>query len=101
MNSKTDSKFTSSKVIEIILNAEYNIILEVHMDYLTAAETAEKWGIWRNFSKVIDRAMIACENSGHSVPDDFAKVSKIVEAGATSKPKYFSRYMKSDDRRIA
>ena len=22
---------------------------------------------WRNFSKVIDRAMIACENSGHSV----------------------------------
>lgn len=31
--------------------------------------------------------MIACENSGHSVPDDFAEVSKIVEAGATSKPK--------------
>ena len=33
-----------------------------------------------------DRAMIACENSGHSVTDDFAEVSKIVEAGATSKP---------------
>ena len=31
--------------------------------------------------------MIACENSGHSVSDDFAEVSKIVEAGATSKPK--------------
>ncbi len=42
---------------------------------------------WRNFSKVIDRAMIACENSGHSVSSDFAEVSKIVEAGATSKPK--------------
>lgn len=42
---------------------------------------------WRNFSKVIQRAMIACENSGHSVSDDFAEVSKIVEAGATSKPK--------------
>lgn len=42
---------------------------------------------WRNFSKVIDRAMIACENSGHSVSNDFAEVSKIVEAGATSKPK--------------
>ena len=42
---------------------------------------------WRNFSKVIGRAMIACENSGHSVSNDFAEVSKIVEAGATSKPK--------------
>ena len=42
---------------------------------------------WRNFSKVIGRAIIACENSGHSVSNDFAEVSKIVEAGATSKPK--------------
>mgnify|MGYP000572074994 FL=1 len=25
--------------------------------------------------------MIACENSGHRVSDDFAEVSKIVEAG--------------------
>ena len=25
---------------------------------------------WENFSKVIGRAMIACENSGHSVPDE-------------------------------
>ena len=30
--------------------------------------------------------MIACENSGHSVIDDFAEGSKIVKAGATSKP---------------
>ncbi len=42
---------------------------------------------WRNFENVIKRAMIACENSGHSILDDFAEVSKIVEAGATSKPK--------------
>ncbi len=41
----------------------------------------------RYFSKVIDRAMIACENSRHGVSDDFAEVSKIVEAGANSKPK--------------
>ena len=40
---------------------------------------------WRNFQKVIERAMISCENSGHDVIDDFAEVSKIVEAGATSK----------------
>ena len=42
---------------------------------------------WENFSKVIGRAMIACENSGHSISDDFPEVRKIVEAGATSKPK--------------
>ena len=40
---------------------------------------------WRNFEKVIKRAMIACENSGHRVSDDFAEVSKTVEAGATHK----------------
>ena len=32
-------------------------------------------------SKVIKRAMIACENSGHHIEDDFAEVSKIVDAG--------------------
>jgi DNA-damage-inducible protein D len=42
---------------------------------------------WRNFTKVIDKAMIACKNSGHDTLDDFAEVSKIVEAGATTKPK--------------
>ncbi len=40
----------------------------------------------RNFQNVFNRAMIACENSGHIVSDDFAKVSKIVDAGISSKP---------------
>lgn len=42
---------------------------------------------WENFSKVIGRAMIACENSGHDISNDFPEIRKIVEAGATSKPK--------------
>ena len=41
---------------------------------------------WRNFSKVLARAMLACKNSGYKVSDHFAEVSKIVEAGVTSKP---------------
>lgn len=41
---------------------------------------------WENFQNVIKRAMIACENSGHSVECDFPEVRKIVDAGATSKP---------------
>ena len=32
---------------------------------------------WENFQNVIKRAMIACENSGHSVEDDFPEVRKI------------------------
>ncbi len=40
---------------------------------------------WENFSKVIGRAMIACENSGHSVSDDFPEVRKIVEASTPEK----------------
>jgi len=34
---------------------------------------------WRNFSKVIDRAMLACRNSGFSIEEHFAEVSKTVE----------------------
>jgi DNA-damage-inducible protein D len=41
---------------------------------------------WRNFQKVLDRAILACKNSGYAIIDHFAEVSKIVEAGVTSKP---------------
>lgn len=75
-------------------------IKHVHEDgseYWSARELAPvlEYTQWKNFHKVIQRAMVACENSGHSVPDDFAEVSKIVKAGATSKPKLdyeLSRY---------
>jgi len=41
---------------------------------------------WRNFAKVLERAKLSCKNSGYEILDHFAEVSKIVEAGATSKP---------------
>ncbi len=31
--------------------------------------------------------MIACENSGHKISDDFPEARKIVEAGVTTKPR--------------
>lgn len=40
---------------------------------------------WRNFSKAIDRAKLACKNSGRNIDYDFVEVSKIVEAGALQK----------------
>jgi DNA-damage-inducible protein D len=34
---------------------------------------------WRNFSKVIDKAMLACKNSGFYIDDHFAEVSKTIK----------------------
>lgn len=86
MNGKEYSKFEQIKHIR-----------DDGSEYWSARELAIalEYTQWRNFSNVISRAMIACENSGHNVSDDFAEVSKIVEAGATSKPKLdyeLSRY---------
>ena len=33
---------------------------------------------WRNFSKVLDRAMLACKNSGYAVADHFVEVNKTI-----------------------
>ena len=58
-------------------------------EYWSARELAPvlEYAKWDNFHKVIKRAMSACENVGHSILDHFPEVRKIVEAGATSKPK--------------
>ena len=33
---------------------------------------------WRNFAKVIDRARIACKNSGYDVSHHFVEVNKMI-----------------------
>ena len=40
---------------------------------------------WRNFTKVIDKAMIACKNSCRNAISDFVDVNKIVAVGATER----------------
>lgn len=57
-------------------------------EFWSARELAPalEYNKWENFHKVIRRAMIACENSGHIIADDFPEVRKIVSAGATNKP---------------
>ena len=49
-------------------------------EYWSARELAAvlDYSQWQNFQKVIDRAMIACENNGHEIEYDFADLSKIV-----------------------
>ena len=75
------------KAIEYKRFEDIKHINENGSEYWSARELAVALDYvqWRNFEKVIKRAMIACENSGHNVMDDFAEVSKTVEAGATHK----------------
>lgn len=50
---------------------------------------------WDNFHKVIKRAMIACENAGHSILDQFPEVGNLVEGGVAPREKVdyeLSRY---------
>jgi len=39
---------------------------------------------WRNFNKVIDKAMLACENAKHPVVEHFVDVNKMVMLGSNT-----------------
>lgn len=76
-NSYTETLFESIKHINEYGNEFW---------YARELQKALEYTEWRNFSKVIDKAITACENSENTVSDHFVEVNKIVEAGATSKP---------------
>ena len=40
---------------------------------------------WRNFNTSISKAKVACEVSGHAIPDHFVDVNKMVDLGSGSK----------------
>ena len=40
---------------------------------------------WRNFSKVLDKARLACKNSGFDMENHFVEVNKMVEIGSGTK----------------
>ena len=56
-------------------------------EYWLAREIAPvlEYGKWQNFTKVIDKAMIACNNSGHDVLYHFTDVSKMVKKESENK----------------
>lgn len=58
-------------------------------EFWFARELAEvlEYVQWRNFQKVIDRAILACKNSGFAVIDHFAEVSKMVDIGSLTQRK--------------
>ena len=76
------------------LNAEeYNYfekIKKINKDgdeYWSARDLSKvlQYSKWENFSKVIDRAKLACKNSGFDIDDHFPEVGKMVEIGSNTK----------------
>lgn len=53
--------------------------------YARDLQHALEYTEWRNFTTVIEKAKMACRNSGIDPNDDFVDINKIVEAGATHK----------------
>lgn len=75
-NNYTESLFESIKHVN-----EY----DEEFWYARELQIALEYKEWRNFKKVIDKAMLACEGSENAVSDHFVDVNKIVEAGASYK----------------
>ena len=65
---------------------EIKKIREDGTEYWNARELSEvlQYKKWENFSKVIDRAKLACNNSGFEVQDHFPGVKKMVEIGSNT-----------------
>jgi len=52
--------------------------------YARELTTVLEYVQWRNFVKVLDRAMLACKNSGYEIMDHFAEVSKTITMPKTA-----------------
>lgn len=61
-------------------------IREDGTEYWKARELSEilQYKKWENFAKVIDRAKLACNNSGFEIRDHFPEVRKMVEIGSNT-----------------
>jgi DNA-damage-inducible protein D len=63
-------------------------------EFWSARELAPvlEYAKWENFQKVIDRAMLACRNSGHKLCDHFPDVRKTVTMPSGAHPKNIQDY---------
>lgn len=59
---------------------------ETGLEFWYARELAPvlEYTEWRNFSKVVDKGMLACRNIGFAVADHFVEVNKMVALGSGS-----------------
>lgn len=63
---------------------EYRHVNEFGRDYWYARDMQKilQYSKWENFSRVIEKAKKACENSGHDASNHFPEVRKMVELGS-------------------
>lgn len=52
--------------------------------YARELQIALEYKEWRNFTNVIEKAMLACKNSGNTVPDHFVDVNKTIPMPKTA-----------------
>ena len=79
--------------IKIITKREYKYFDDIKyidengMEFWYARELADvlEYVEWRNFEKVIKRAMIACDNSNQDINNHFVEVNKMVDIGSKTK----------------
>ena len=70
-------------ILELFRKFEEACYLYHGLECWSARDLQEVLGYteWRNFLKVLDKAKLACENTGVSVPDHFVEVNKMIEIG--------------------
>ena len=77
---------------------EIKQLTDYGMEYWSARDLQKPLGYekWENFSKVIDKAMLACDVAGFDIKDHFPGARKMVEIGSETKRKvldyHLSRY---------
>ncbi len=79
------------KDIVVRLHASFEDMVRKHPDTDTEFWCARDlqmllgYAKWENFAKVIDKAITACQNSGHEPKDHFADIRKMVTLGSGAK----------------
>ncbi len=70
--------------MKLTKNFEESAHVEAGIEYWMARDIQKllEYEEWRNFCKVIEKAKIACQNSGRSADDHFVEVNKMVMIGS-------------------
>lgn len=80
------ARFVMKKDILVKLTKDFeeNAHIEAEIEYWMARDLQNllEYEEWRNFCKVIEKAKIACQNSGRSSDDHFVEVNKMVVIGS-------------------
>ncbi len=73
------------EIIDQLYKAFEQYALEVNGVECWSARELQKllgYSLWQNFTKVIEKAKVACENVNQSIADHFIGVNKMVELGS-------------------